>query len=219
MTTLLLILFTRFSFAFEVDYHKIEWKILESKNDVTVYKADKIKEIGLVPIKFITPLPYPPAKVLTVLADSNRKHEWVPKMIEGKVIDDDGAFTKIEYGLYDSPWPFKDRTFLVRMSGEYLKDEKTAQITLKSIEDDRVPQNKKHVRAVTYTGIVRIKKLEENKSELEVMFLSDFKGNVPLWIVNFLQKSWPYEMVATVKKQLAREDVVILPRWDIFNLP
>jgi hypothetical protein len=42
--------------------------------------------------------------------------------------------------------------------------------------------------------------------------LADPKGSVAKWIVNLFQKSWPRKTIASLRRQVAKKDIVDQPR-------
>lgn len=192
------------------------WKVASKKKGVIVFRAEK-HESGLVPIKVQTVLPYSPSRVLAVIANTERKQEWVPdlKLVE-KVVQN-GDFDTTEYSIYDSPWPFTDRSFLVRIKSIPNFKEKSLIIKLNSVELKERPVNPDLVRGHTYNGDVILKNDGNGKSFFQVMFLTDFKGNIPKWIVNMVQLGWPKKMIKRLKRQIEREDIVVPERFKFLD--
>ena len=207
------------SLAADFTYPNLKWEVAFTRKGVKVYKAEKDKKSGIVPIKFETILDYPPSRVLAVLANSKRKTQWIPHLSEAKTIKKFSDTEKYEYNVYSSPWPFDDRTFLIHLKSSI--DEKKREIIteLKSIELPEVPVRKDHVRGTTYYGKVIVRSTEAGKTFLEMMFLTDFKGSIPTWIVNLVQGAWPKNMVKNINKQLEKDDIVIPKKWLAMDIP
>lgn len=188
------------------------WKIANKRNGITVFKAEE-HESGLVPIKVETILPFPPSRVLSVIANTERKQEWVPDLMVVNTVKKLNEYDKIEYSVYDSPWPFSDRSFLVHIKS--IADIKGKKLTIKlnSVELAEAPINKKYVRGFTYNGDVVLKNDGTGNSYFQVLFLTDFKGNIPKWIVNMVQLGWPKKMIKSLTKQIKRDDIVIQEKF------
>ena len=122
-------------------------------------------------------------------------------------------FDKIEYSVYDSPWPFSDRSFLVHIKSIANVEKKMLTIKLNSIVLDEVPPNKNYVRGFTYNGDVILKNDGKGNSYFQVLFLTDFKGNIPKWIVNMVQLGWPKKMIKSLTKQIKRNDIIIQEKF------
>jgi hypothetical protein len=50
------------------------------------------------------------------------------------------------------------------------------------------------------------------KTRVLAEVLADPKGSVAKWIVNSFQKSWPHRTIASLRRQVAKPDVVDQPR-------
>ena len=178
-----------------------------------IYKAKKDDKSGIVPIKFQTDLDYSPSRVLAVLAESSRKTEWIPKLKSARTVKLITDTQRVEYTIYNSPWPFDNRSFLIQIdsSVDYKKREIVSE--LHSITLPEVPVNKDLVRGSTYYGKVVVRGLGPGKTYLEMTLLADFKGNIPTWIVNIVQGAWPKNMVKNIKKQLKKSDIIVPSIW------
>ncbi|MBT6447691.1 MAG: hypothetical protein HOK38_02975 [Flavobacteriaceae bacterium] len=192
---------------------KFDWKIASQTDGVIIYKAKKDDKSGIIPIKFQTDLNYSPSRVLAVLADSSRKTEWIPKLKSARTVKLIAETQRIEYTIYDSPWPFDNRSFLIQIdsSVDLIKREIISE--LHSITMPEVPLNNDLVRGTTYYGKVLVRGQEPGKTYLEMTLLADFKGNIPTWIVNIVQGSWPKNMVKNIKRQLKKADLSVPATW------
>ncbi|MDC1174535.1 START domain-containing protein [Bacteriovoracaceae bacterium] len=199
--------------TFALTAEDFTWELKEERENIKVFSAKVHEQTGIVPIKAQTILNYSAEKILTVIADTKRKKEWVPKLLVGKVIEETSEYDRIEYALYDSPWPFYDRAFIISTNGIHNKKEKSILIEIKSVEHKDYPLNPDYVRGNTHMGNVYIRYIGPNKSFFQVTLLTDFKGNIPTWIVNMVQAKWPYKMFANLTKQLAKKDIVVLEKY------
>jgi hypothetical protein len=204
-------IYTQNAFSFEAPV--FDWKISSKKNGVIIYKAEKDEKSGIIPIKFQTDLDYPPSRVLAVLANSERKTEWIPKLKSAQTIKLLNETKRVEYTVYNSPWPFDNRSFLIQIDS-YI-DLKNREIIseLHTITLPEVPVHEDNVRGSTYYGKVLVRGREPGKTYLEMTLLADFKGNIPTWIVNIVQGSWPKNMVKNIKRQLGKQDLIVPKTW------
>ena len=44
-------------------------------------------------------------------------------------------------------------------------------------------------------------------------FLNDFKGMIPTWIINIVQKKWPHKFMKSLRTQLNKADIKIAPEF------
>ena len=199
---------------------QLSWKEISNQDDIVVYEAtERDPATGIIPLKVNAVLNYPIPRILSVLGNSDRKIEWVPKVKETKVVEQIGPYEKIEYARYISPWPFADRDFLVHIKGWQDEKNETVYIQMKSVDHSGMPTNKRFVRAETQIGNVMLKPVngDKNKTFVQMTFLTNFKGNIPVWAVNFVQKKWPRGMMEKLTRQLEKNDIVVEEKYK-FNL-
>jgi len=189
----------------------ITWEIFKRKNGVTVYQGKhKDPKSGITPLKVSTILNHPPSRVIAVLVNSKRKLTWLPKLEESYPLEIISPFDRVEYSRYSSPWPFDDRTFVVKSTGVFDKKNQEVRIMIKSVDHPKAPKNKKYVRALTTFGVMRLKPLDNyTKTYYEMIFLSDFKGKIPIWIINMVSLNWPFKLFKALKRQLTKKDIVV----------
>lgn len=198
---------------------EINWKLISDKEGIKVYSpTNYLHHSGLVPIRFKTTVNYDVSRVLSVLADNGRKKEWLPNLAEVTPLEYKSDEEFIIYYRYDLPWPFQDRDFIIHNFGMVDMKNRVLQVNLLSTEHDKDPAKKTSdsiVRGKTYDGYSIISFPEDDKTEIEMAFLNDFGGLIPKWVINMIQKNWPYNFMENLKKQIAKEDIVINPKYDI----
>jgi hypothetical protein len=204
------------SFNADAKYQKIKWEMAGDEEEIKVYSAkDYGHSSGVVPIKVETIFNHSIGRILSVISNSERKIEWVPHMVTASNAKQISDYEKIEYARYRAPWPFDDRVFLVQSKGHLDKETKTVTISVKSVELPEFPHDKRFVRGNTYFGRVVLIYIDKNKTWMETQFLTDFKGNIPVWIINLVQKTWPRNLMKQLEKQLLKTDIEINPKYVI----
>jgi len=194
-----------------------KWELAKEKNGIKIFKAPQHKETGIVPIKAQTILGHPMPRILSILATTERKKEWIPNLEEAFLVAQKSKYERVEYTRYDSPWPFNDRTFVITTKGRYNEKDNTLFIDIQSSEHPGAPLNPKYVRGRTYIGSIYMKGLTKETTFFEITLLTDFKGNIPAWIINIVQASWPFKMFTNLKKQLEKDDIKIWPEFQSYN--
>ena len=194
-----------------------EWHILSSNEVVTIYEG-KQHASGIIPIKFHAVINYPPSRVRSVLSATKRRPEWVPNMVEARVVERVGRYGKTEYLRYAFPWPFFDRTYVLQTNTSFDPKNQTLFTQVKSIDHPNVPRNERYIRAHTYMGTTLIRpEASGQKTYLEFMFLTDMKGNIPKWIFNAIQGGWPEKIIDNLLVQLGRDDIEVFEKWKLID--
>lgn len=217
----LLIIITITLFA-QVSFSKsklsaIPWELFTDKDGIEIFTPKNYThETGIVPIKFKTIINDNISKVVTVLADDGRKTEWLPKLKGSKTVEIISKTDAVTYYIYESPWPFSDRDFLITSSGKFNYETKELYVEMKSIkEHSNFKSNPDATRGFSHDGYVRVKFLDENRTELEMAFLNEFGGFIPSFVINLVQKKWPYIFMTNLSIQLKKKDIVIDPKFKI----
>jgi hypothetical protein len=196
------------------ELRELEWQQISSKDGITVFRPTKYDhESGIVPIRFKATLKHKIDRVLSVLSDDDRKPEWMPnaktiQKVEHKAIND---FTT--YYRYDSPWPFKDRDFIVHNKGKFDSKNLVVNVNIKSVKHPKDPSDGSAVRGTTYDGFTIIAPQKDGTTKVEMAFLNDFGGFIPTFVINLVQKKWPYKFMQQLRTQLDKNDIVINPAF------
>ena len=190
----------------------INWKEISNKDGISIFKpVDYKHSSGIVPIRFKAKINENISKVLSVLSDNSRKVEWLPNAKEVKVLEQESVASATVYYRYDAPWPFNDRDFIVQNKG--VLDEKNLRVyvELKSIEHSMDPKDSSRVRGIAYDGYSIIEPDGKGSTIVEIAFLNDFGGMIPKWIINLVQRKWPYKFMKQLRSQLKKDDIKIIP--------
>lgn len=193
------------------------WELKNEQDGIKIFRAPRHEETGIIPIKAQTTLDHSMPRILSVLATTERKREWIPKLEEAFIIEQKSKYERIEYARYDSPWPFNDRVFVISTKGRYEPKENTVFIDIHSTLHPKIPMNPDHVRGHTYIGSVYMRGLSKKKTYFEITLLTDFQGNIPTWIINMVQEKWPFKMFSNLKEQLAKNDIKVWPEFSSYD--
>jgi hypothetical protein len=194
---------------------KIKWKLHSDEDGIEIYTPVDYKHpSGLVPIKFKTIINHDISKVVTVLADNDRKTQWLPYLEDSRTIVDLSSSEAIVYYRYGSPWPFSPRDFLIQSSAVFNEQTKVLKVEMKSIKNyEGVKKNSDYVRGFSHDGYAVVSVKGKGKTEMEMAFLNDFGGMIPTFVINVVQKKWPYEFIKNLRKQLDKKDVAVNPKF------
>lgn len=195
-------------------YSNIKWILHEKRENITTFLAEK-KYKSIIPIRAQMTLNHNIQKVISVVADNDRKIEWVPSLVEASTVESFSDYHRIDFARYNAPWPLYDRYFVLDSRATYDYKKKEFILLAYSVEHPKTPRNRKWVEGKTYYCKVVVKKLGKNKTFLDMIMITDLKGYIPSWIVNFVQKKWPYNTLEGLNLQLSRKDIKPLPEFSI----
>ena len=198
------------------DDKKPVWKLVSERDNVNVYVNTNNFD-GLLSIRATGMIDAPMGRVMSVMADEKRKHEWIPNTVEVKALKIASPFARIEYSHSHTPWPLTDREFLTYVRAQYFKKTKKLVIRLRSIEKIpngiEVPKTD-NIRGIIHYSDVWLSKAEGGKKTfVEVELLTDPKGSIPKFLVNWVQKDWPRGLLHGLARQVEKKDIKVKYRF------
>ena len=194
---------------------ELKWTKIKDQAGIQVYIPTEYSHAsGLVPIRFKATLKFPVWRVLSVLADDKRKTEWLPRSKEVKLIEKATVENFTVYYRYDSPWPFKDREFLIQNIAKLDKSHSRVVVTIKSVEHTKAPLLAATVRGKTFDGYSIVTPVGHNETLIEMAFLNDFGGFIPKFLINIVQKKWPFKFMQALRLQLSKKDILLNPSFN-----
>jgi hypothetical protein len=153
----------------------------------------------------------PIVRVTSVLLDYDRASEWIDSLEEARLIRILPPNEFIEYDHLGTPPLFADRDFVCRGRIEVDARQQTFAMNLWPATDPAVPVGS-YVRG-TLRGYWKFRAIDNGKKTHVIAEMNgDPKGNIPKWLVNFFQSDWPHNTLMSLRAQVAKRDIRILPQ-------
>ena len=146
-------------------------------------------------------------RLVSVLKNAEITAEWVDLMTEHTVIKPVGENKNLIYESYGLPWPISDRDYLMHEQYGYDEVNKVFTISYESVEDPAKPPQDGHVRAMAFRTFWRLTMVDEDTTRIEVEVFTDPKGSLPAWLINLIQKDWPWKTIDGLVKRARNNDV------------
>lgn len=185
------------------------WEYIGAYEGVALYRALQERE-GLLPFKAVAVLDIPYDRIVMALVDAERKPNWAPKL-KATAIHERKSTNSFEYSeYYRTPWPFKDREFLLAGTVEYFEDrivfaaENSTNIAL-ARED--------HLKANIETLTFAVFPLSEGRTEVAFTFSGDMGGWIPAFVKTIIQKKWPVRFIQSLKHYIGTTDSLETDRY------
>lgn len=149
----------------------------------------------------------PIGKLITVLKTPELAVEWVDLMTEHSIIRPLGTNRNLIYESYGLPWPISDRDYV--MQEKYIFDEAKRVFTIEytSVEDAAKPIQPEHVRATVYRTFWRLTMVDANRTLVEIEVSTDPRGSLPAWLINLIQKDWPWKTIDGLVRRAQKGDI------------
>ena len=145
--------------------------------------------------------------LISVLKDADIAVEWVDLMTEHTVLRNAGENKNLIYESYGLPWPISDRDYVMVETYGYDAASKVFTIDYESVEDSAKPPVKELVRAMAYRTFWRLTVVDSDTTKIEVEVFTDPKGSLPAWLINMIQKDWPWKTIDGLVKRASKGDI------------
>ena len=144
-------------------------------------------------------------RVLHVLMDNDRRTEWVMRLERCEVLEQPSEFEYVLYLAFDLPIPLSDRDYVYRGRVSRLP---TGQVVL-SMSSEEHPEAPETVgvRANLVDSRYLLTPQDDGTTHVAVEIMTDPRGSIPAWLVNFIQRSWPVETLNGIRAQLDKPHV------------
>jgi hypothetical protein len=187
------------------------WIQTSSEDRITTFKRD-VHNSSIIALRGVGVVDAPIVRVASVLLDYRRATEWIDSLEDTRVVRMLSATEFIEYDHVGTPpLIMKDRDFVCRGRIEVDLPDQTLTMNLWPTTDPSVPPGK-YVRG-TLRGYWKLRAIEQGKkTEVTTEMHGDPKGGVAKWLVNFFQKGWPRNTLESLRAQVAKRDIHIVPQ-------
>jgi hypothetical protein len=190
------------------------WEKVDSDDGIEVFRRE-VANSPVIALRGAGVVNAPITRVASVILDDERAVEWVDSLSESKLVKMFGPREFLEYTHIGTPIILKDRDFLTRGSVEADPKDKSLLVKMWSVEDPLVPPGK-YIRG-ELNGKWKLTSVESGtKTLVEAEMHADPKGDVPKWMVNLFQKSWPHKTIESLRKQVSKSDIKIISQVEEF---
>ncbi|MBU1169327.1 MAG: hypothetical protein KKD44_07160 [Proteobacteria bacterium] len=185
------------------------WEHVGTYDGVALFRSLEEKE-GLLPFKAVAELDVAYDKIVMALVDAESKASWAPKLKATAIhaVPSSNSFEYSEY--YETPWPFKDREFLL-LGGVLYLDDRILFTAINSPHDNlaRADHQLANIERLNFTIIP----LSDHKTRVSFEFSGDLGGWIPDFVKNIIQKKWPVRFIQSLKDHIATHPVLETERY------
>ncbi len=155
----------------------------------------------------------PITRVATVVLDNTRAPEWVDSLEETRVIRMLGPQEFIGYTHVNTPpIVMADRDFVVRGKVDVDLKERSLTMRMWPARDPAVPEKSSYVRG-ELSAFWKLKSVVDGRKTFVVAEIhADPRGGVAKWLVNWVQENWPRNTFESLREQVAKRDIRIMPQ-------
>lgn len=187
------------------------WEKFDEREGVAVFRRE-VAGSPIIALRGEGVVDAPILRVASVLIDTTRSAEWIDRLEEVKVVRKLSDDEEIHWTHIGTPVVLKDRDFVFKIKLELDPPNKKLSLNYKSVYDSGAPKTD-FVRGEFKFGTFTLTSIEGGKkTKVLAEVLADPKGSVAKWIVNMVQKDWPYKTLTSLRKQVAKPDIKDSPR-------
>jgi hypothetical protein len=188
------------------------WEQILKEGGITVY-SQKVPVSDVLAFRATGVLNAPVEQVMEVLRRVDITGEWMPDISVKYAVKEWSDFKALTYSINEMPWPFADRELLLMNRLRLDRIRKFLVVEIFSVEDEKIPVAKGNVRAHMYCGETMLRPGKEGKTEVELILFVDPKGFIPAWLVNYFQKSLPYNFLKALEEKAAATHYTLRPSY------
>jgi hypothetical protein len=146
-------------------------------------------------------------KILAVLRDGMRRHEWMTRSGVTRVLKRKSVFEAISYQQTLAPWPVTDRDVVMHTQIYLRKSPLEIIATFDGIPwKDKIKgvDRNNYVKMPFLEGYWRLVPKGEQKTEVTYMVNTEPGGMIPNWLAKRATKSIPYSTITKLRTQMKR---------------
>lgn len=187
------------------------WEKFDERDGVAVFRRE-VAGSPIIALRGEGVVDAPLLRVASVLIDTTRSTEWIDRLDEIKVVRKLSEDEEIHWTHITTPVVLKDRDFVFNIKLELDPPNKKLMLNYHSVYDSGAPQTD-FVRGEFKFGTFTLTSIDGGKkTKVLAQVLADPKGSVAKWIVNLVQKDWPYKTLTALRKQVAKTNIKDSPR-------
>jgi hypothetical protein len=190
-----------------------EWYTVDNTTDGIQILRKELDDDTLVAFRGIGVVEAPLPLVATVIFDTRRRLEWIEGLADSRIIRWGDKDSFIEYDHIDMPIFFKDRDFVSKIKMSFDPARKEMVFHYQPADDPSAPRTS-YIRGELIDTTFILSSIEgDTKTRIDAMFLSDPKGRIPKWLVNFFVKDWPKTTFRNLRKEVLKPDISVDTRF------
>ena len=179
-----------------------DWKEVKNQDGISVYTKKRLGS-SIVIAKGLVTIDASPEAIVRVLDDNAGHVKWIPYLLESRQLEAITDKERLEYNLFDAPWPASNRDFVFHVTAYPGEQHDSIVFKMKSESNPLMPEQDGIIRGALLESTFRLNKLEPNKTQVELLFQADPKGWIPLWVVNIVQRAWPFKVLKGLRERVA----------------
>lgn len=186
-----------------IDASDAQWQKIRDEDGIQVYSI-AVQDTAIVKARAKAIINAPLEKIERLVDDFAQRPQWVPYLQHSEIIEKISPSEHIEYSLFSAPWPASNRDFVYRVQRLQQRDGNRLQLSyrMQSVEHEAIPLQPGLIRGEIFSSVYRLTPISAGQTSVELIYHADPKGWLPNWIVNIIQRAFPFRMMQKFRRQL-----------------
>lgn len=198
---------------------KKKWTFLWAEDGIRMYRAEDaalptFKAEGTIPVNFLD--------LLAVISDVSRRVEWVPEILESRILEGNVESRVIIHEKFNLPWPVNDRDCVVESIIRKDFEKRTVTVTYRQVTHPLGPAADGFIRIPIVTGRMQYSYIDDRHTAARYETTLDVGGSLPGWMVELAIKKAPLmtlqAAVAQVNKTQGQYETFVRTQADKLKL-
>lgn len=180
-----------------------QWIKIKDENGIQVYSI-AMRDTAIVKARVVAVINAPLEKIQRLVDNLPQRPQWIPYLKHSETIEKISPAEYIEYSLFSAPWPASDRDFVYRVKRwqQQVDDQLQLSYRMHSVNHQSMPLQSGLIRGEIFSSVYRLTQISAGQTRVELIYHADPRGWLPNWIVNIIQRAFPYKMMRNLKQQL-----------------
>lgn len=139
-------------------------------------------------------------KIIAIFVNSKKRRQWVDRWDADRELHIKGPLERTYWIRFDLPFPVSDRDYVLHVKGSRYVKKRVFAARIHSVRHKGAPSRSGAVRGKVESTYYRFQALPNGRTKLTVEVHTDPKGMLPAWLVNLIQKKWPYKTLRGLVK-------------------
>ncbi len=179
------------------------WERIRTEDGIAVFRKE-VPGSKFVAFRGEGDIDAPILSVASVLVDVPHEKDWIDSVVEARVLHEVSQTEYVMYSHVGTPITMSDRDFVTDVALTLNPPQKSLTVEMHSITDPAAPRTS-YVRAELKDSVFVLTSIDQGrKTHVVAEIHCDPKGGVAAWMVNWFQKNWGYNTVASMRRQVRK---------------
>ena len=181
-----------------------DWEKLYAEEGITVWQRS-VPESSFVAFRGKGVVDASMKRVLAMLADQDRKTEWLHNCVENRLVRAQPGHRMTIYNRTGSKFPLvADRDVVMKSEVSWSVKDRRVVVVARSTTDPRAPLVDGVVRMNSLDVRWELVGLDKDRTEVVYQVQADPGGLLPAWVVNMVSKKMPFKTLVNLREQVKK---------------